>query len=180
LESTVGRGFAACRVAVRSRRPRGGARCILRGMKFRATVELGGKTATGIRVPEAVVASLGAGKRIPVQVTLGKHTYRSTIAPMSGAYMIPLSAENRNLAGVAAGDEVDVTVEVDDAPREVTVPDDLVKALEGEAAARKYFDGLSYSHRRAFVTWIEDAKKPETRQIRLAKTVELLREGKTR
>jgi hypothetical protein len=149
-------------------------------MKFHATIELGGKTATGIRVPDDVVAGLGAGKRVPVQVTLGTHTYRSTIAPMGGAFMIPLSAENRTLAGVAAGDEIEVTIEVDSAPRAVTVPDDLATALTAEAAATTFFDGLSYSHRRAFVMWIEDAKKPETRQQRVEKTVALLRDGKTR
>ena len=68
-------------------------------MRFRTTVVLGGKTATGLRVPEEVVADLGAGKRPPVCVTVGSHTYRSTVAVMSGAFMIPLSAENRQPRG---------------------------------------------------------------------------------
>src|SRR5882757_2745991 len=111
-------------------------------MRFRATVLLGGKTATGIPVPDDVVASLDGGKRAPVSVTIGGHTYRTTVAPMGGQFMIPLSAENRTAAGVAAGDEVDVGIELDTTPREVTVPDDLAAAVAGDAAAQATFDGL--------------------------------------
>jgi hypothetical protein len=91
-------------------------------MRFRTTIELGGKTATGFRVPPEVVASFGPRKRVPVRVTIGGHTYRSTVAPYGEAFMIPLSAENRTSAGVAAGDEVEVDIEPDTEPREVTVP----------------------------------------------------------
>jgi hypothetical protein len=118
-------------------------------MRFQATVELGGKTATGIRVPEEVVTGLGSHRRPPVRVTVGAHTYRTTVAPMGGAYFVPLSAENRNLAGVAAGDQVDVDIELDTAPREVTVPAELAAALEREPGARQAFDALSYSKRSA-------------------------------
>jgi hypothetical protein len=149
-------------------------------MRFRTTIELGGKTATGFRVPPEVVASFGPRKRVPVRVTIGGHTYRSTVAPYGEAFMIPLSAENRTSAGVAAGDEVEVDIEPDTEPREVTVPPDLTGALDGAADARRYFDGLSYSHKRAYVLWIEEAKKAETRQQRIAKAVSMLQEGKTR
>ena len=74
-------------------------------MRFRATIKQSGRTATGIRVPEEVVAALGSGKRPAVRVTIGGHPYRSTVAPMGGAFMIGVSAENRARAGVAAGDE---------------------------------------------------------------------------
>jgi len=147
-------------------------------MRFRATVLLGGKTATGIPVPDDVVASLDGGKRAPVSVTIGGHTYRTTVAPMGGQFMIPLSAENRTAAGVAAGDEVDVGIELDTTPREVTVPDDLAAAVAGDAAARAAFDGLSYTHRKEWVRWVEEAKKAETRTARIAKTVESLHAGK--
>ncbi len=73
-------------------------------MRFRTEVELGGKTATGMEVPEEVVESLGSHKRPAVKVTINGHTYRSTIARMGGRYLLPLSAENREAAGVAAGD----------------------------------------------------------------------------
>lgn len=147
-------------------------------MKFRATIQLNGKTATGIRVPEEVVAGLGSGKRPAVRVTINGYTYRSTVAPMGGVSMLPVSAEVRESAGVAAGDEVEVDVEVDEAPREVSVPPDFAEALDGDAEAKRFFDGLSYSNKRRFVLPIEDAKTPETRQRRIEKAVSTLHEGK--
>jgi hypothetical protein len=147
-------------------------------MKFRATVELGGKTATGIEVPEDVVAALGQGSRLPVTVTVGGHSYRTTVARMGGRFLVPLSAANRTAAGVAAGDEVDVDIEADTAAREVEVPADLTEALARDDAARAAFDGLSYTHRKEWVRWVEEAKKADSRATRLAKTVEALRAGK--
>ena len=146
-------------------------------MKFRATVELAGKTATGIEVPVSVVEKLGSGKKPAVKVTIRKHTYQSTVASMGGRFMLPLSAENRTAAGVAAGDKVEVNVELDTEPRVVKVPPDFAKALKGAAAAKKKFDGLSYSHQRRWVMSIEDAKTPETRQRRIDKAVTELRAG---
>ena len=147
-------------------------------MKFRATVELGGKTATGIEVPEDVVAALGSGSRPAVTVTVGGHSYRTTVARMGGRFLVPLSAENRTAAGVAAGDQVDVDIQPDTAPRQVEVPADLADALAKDDAARATFDGLSFTHRKEWVRWVEEAKKPETRATRLAKTVESLQAGK--
>lgn len=149
-------------------------------MKFRTTILAAGKTATGLPVPDQVVAALGGGKRAAVVVTVGAYTYRSTVAPMGGVYMIPLSGEHRTRAGLAAGQEVDVELTLDTAPRQVVVPDDLAAALRGETQARAFFDGLSVSHRKAYVTWIEEAKKPETRAGRVVKAVEMLRAGTTR
>jgi hypothetical protein len=145
-------------------------------MDFRTTVVLGGKTATGLQVPDDVVEALGAGKRPPVVVTLGGYTYRTTVAPMGGAFWIPLAAEHRELAGVAAGDEVDVRIELDTAPRETPLPDDLDAALDD--AARTHFHSLAASHRKEWVRWVEEAKKPETRAARVTKTAESLRAGK--
>lgn len=145
-------------------------------MEFRTTVTLGGKTATGLQVPDEVVTALGAGKRPPVVVTVGGHTYRSTVAPMGGASWIPLAAEHREAAGLAAGDEVDVVVEHDPAPREVALPEDLAAAFDDDA--RAFFDGLAPSHRKEWVRWVEEAKKPETRAARVEKTVESIRAGK--
>jgi len=147
-------------------------------MRFRTTVELGGKTATGMPVPPEVVEALGAGKKPPVRVTIGGHTYRSSIASRGGVFLIPLSAENRTAAGVAAGDEVDVEVELDDAPREVPVPDDLRTALDGDDAARATFEALPYSHKQRHVLAIEGAKAPETRARRIDKALEMLRSGR--
>jgi hypothetical protein len=148
-------------------------------MKFRATIQLDGKTATGIPVPEEVVTALGPGKRPAVVVTIGDFTYRTTVGSMGGVYKIPVSADNRKQAGIAAGDEVDVDIELDTAPREVEVPDDLAQALNGEADAKRFFEGLTASQKRAYVTWVESAKKAETRERRVTEAVEMLREGRT-
>ncbi len=98
--------------------------------QFSATALLGGKTATVIRVPGQVVDILGAGRRPAVRVTVGGHTYRSNVAVMGGDFMVPLSAENRSRAGVTAGDDVEVRLELDTERRDVTVPADLAAALE--------------------------------------------------
>jgi hypothetical protein len=147
-------------------------------MRFHATLQLAGKTATGFRVPDEVVAELGKTKRPPVRVTINGHTYRSTVAFMGGEYLVGVSAENRQRAGVAAGDEVEIQLELDTAPREVTVPADFVEALAGDAEARRFFEGLSYSQKRWFVLGIEDAKTEETRRRRIGKAIARLREGR--
>ena len=149
-------------------------------MRFHTTILQGGKTATGIRVPDDVVAALGSGKRPAVSVTINGFTYRSTIAVMDGAYMVGVSAENRAGAGVAGGDEVDVDIELDTAPREVTVPEDFASALDAEPAARRTFDGLSYSNKSWHTLQVTGAKTEETRQRRIAKSVDALREGRIR
>jgi hypothetical protein len=136
---------------------------------FQAVVQLHGKTATGIAVPEEVVTALGAGKRPAVRVTLRDHTYRTTVAPMGGEYLVPVSADIRKAAGVAAGDELMVGIEIDDQPREVAVPADVDAALDTSPAARQAFDRLAYSHKLRYVLSVEGAKTPETRNKRIAK-----------
>jgi hypothetical protein len=147
-------------------------------MRFRAVIELKNKTATGIAVPPDVLESLGAGKRPAVRVTLGGYTYRTTVGTVDGQPMLPVSAEVRQSAGVAAGQEVDVEIEHDTAPREVTVPPDFAAALDQDLAARRFFDGLSYSNKRRFVEPIADAKTAGTRERRIAKAISQLREGR--
>jgi hypothetical protein len=149
-------------------------------MKFRTRIELGGKTATGFEVPDAVVTSLGAGKRPPVTVRIGPHTYRSTVAVMDGRFLLPLSAENREAAGVAAGAEVEVEIELDSAPREVDVPEDLSAALDAEPEARRTFERLSNSNKKWHVLQVTGAKADETRRRRIEKSVAALREGRAR
>lgn len=147
-------------------------------MKFRTVIILGGKTATGIQVPDEVVTALGSSKRPPVRVTIQGYTYRTTVASMGGKFMIPVSAEHRSGAGVAAGDKVEVDIELDTEPRELAIPDDLKNALERDADAKQFFEGLSYSNKRRFVIPIEGAKTDETRQRRIEKTVSMLRESR--
>ena len=147
-------------------------------MKFSATIDRNGKTACGIRVPNEVVAGLGSSRRPAVRVTLAGHTYRSTIAARGGKFLLPVSADNREAAGVDAGDQVEVRLALDSEPREVTVPADFDAALDREPEAKRFFTGLSYSQQRWFVMGIEEAKKPETRERRIAKAVERLRSGR--
>jgi Bacteriocin-protection, YdeI or OmpD-Associated/Domain of unknown function (DUF1905) len=149
-------------------------------VRFHTTIIQTGKTAAGIRVPDEVVAALGAGKRPPVRVTIRGYTYRTTIAVMGGEFWFGVNAEHRSGAGVAGGDEVDVEIEVDRAPREVAVPADLAAALDAEPAARRTFDALSYSNKSWHVLQVEGAKTPETRQRRIAKSVEILAAGRPR
>ena len=146
--------------------------------KFRTVLRLEGKTATGIQVPEEVVKALGKTKKPPVRVTIGGHTYRSTVAAYGDVYMIPVAAEHREAAGVKAGEEVEVILELDTEPREVTVPHDFAQALDQDVEAKRFFESLSYSNKRRFVLSIEDARTPETRLRRIEKAVASLREGK--
>ena len=146
-------------------------------MRFRTTVLQAGKTATGLQVPDELVAALGSGKRPKVLVTVAGYRYRTTVAPMGGRYLVPLSAEHRTAAGVAAGEAVEVDIELDEAPRVVEVPDDLAAELSRDEWARAYFEGLAYSHRKEWVRWIGEAKKPETRSSRLSRTMAALRAG---
>ena len=147
-------------------------------MRFRASIELAGKTATGIEVPAAVVAKLGSSKKPAVSVTIKGYTYRSTVASMGGRFMLPVSAEVREAARVAANDKVDVDVELDTAPREITVPADFSRALTREPAARRFFERVSFSNKQRIVIAIESAKTTETRERRIAKAVSSLREGR--
>ena len=147
-------------------------------MRFRARIELHGKAATGIRVPPELVEQLKSGKRPPVRVTINGHSYRSTVAPMGVEFLLPISAENRVSAGVKAGDEVEVDIELDSEPREVTVPLDFKDALDRDAAASGFFDGLSRSSKQRVVLSIEGAKTAETRLRRITKAISELREGR--
>ncbi|MEZ0241208.1 MAG: YdeI/OmpD-associated family protein [Chloroflexota bacterium] len=149
-------------------------------MRFRTTILTTGKTAAGIRVPDDVLAALGTSRKPAVRVTINGFTYRSTVATVNGAPMVGVSAENRAAAGVAGGEAVDVDIELDTEPREVTIPSDFDAALDRDPAARRFFEGLSYSDKRFHTLQIEGAKTDETRQRRIEKSVGLLRAGRKR
>ena len=147
--------------------------------RFDTTLQVEGRTATFFEVPLDVPAIFGRA-RPPVRVTIGDHTYRSTIAVYGGRYFLPLNRQNREAAGVAAGERVTVELEADLEERTVEVPDDLRAALDGDDEARSAFESLSYSHRKEYADWIVEAKRDETRLRRIAKTLERLRAGDTR
>lgn len=133
--------------------------------------------ATGLPVPGEAVAAMGSGKKPKVKVTLNGYTYRSTVAAYGEVFMLPLSAEHRQAAGVQAGDTVEVTIELDTEPRTVEVPDDLGEALAESPGARAAFDASSYTTRKEFVRQVESAKAQETRLRRIAAVVAKLSRG---
>ena len=149
-------------------------------MRFHTTILQGGKTAAGIEIPAEVVESLGAGKRPPVTVTINGYSYRSTVAVMGGAYMVGVSNEHRAASGLAAGDEVDVDIELDTAPREVSLPADFAAALAAEPAAAATFEKLSNSNKGWHTYQLDHAKTDETRQRRIEKSIAALKEGRIR
>lgn len=133
--------------------------------------------ATGINVPDEVVEKMGAGKKPKVTVTLKGYTYRSTVFFMGGKFMLPLAQEHRSAAGVKGGDKVEVSLELDTAPREVAVPKDLAAALK-KAGLTKDFAALAFTHRKEHVRSIEEAKAPETRLRRIEKAVAMVESKK--
>ncbi|MBD8059274.1 DUF1905 domain-containing protein [Cellulomonas sp. JH27-2] len=124
----------------------------------------------GIEVPDDVIAELGAGKRPPVVVTLNGFTYRSTVGVMGGRSLIPVAAAIRASAGVAGGEEHEITLTLDDQPRTVEVPDELARALDA-AGVREAFDKLAPSRRKEAVRSVVDAKAEATRDRRIAAVV---------
>ncbi|HVY90691.1 MAG TPA: YdeI/OmpD-associated family protein [Hyphomonadaceae bacterium] len=146
--------------------------------KFKTTLmQAEGMNATGIEVPAKIVEGFGQGKRPKVVLTVKGHTYRSTIAVMGGKYMIGVPKEHREAASVKGGDKIEVTLELDTAPREVDVPKDLAAALK-KAKMTEAFDKLSFTHRKEHVRAINEAKAAETRARRIDKCVEMLKAGK--
>ncbi|HWD37595.1 MAG TPA: YdeI/OmpD-associated family protein [Fimbriimonas sp.] len=125
-----------------------------------------------------MLEKLGAGKKPAVEVSLNGLTYRSTVGSPGGDYLISVSSDVRKSAGIEAGDTVEVWLELDTAPRQVEVPEDLAAALAGLPEAQKLFEGLSCSNKMRHVLSVEDAKTPETRQRRIEKAVAALAEGK--
>ncbi len=130
------------------------------------------KNATGISVPPEAVAALGTQKRPKVKVTIAGYSYRSTIAPFGDVFMLPLSQERREEAGLKPGDQVEVTLELDLESRTVTLPKDLAAALAEKPGAQEAFDAVSDSRRKEFVRQVEEAKTNETRDRRIAGIVE--------
>jgi hypothetical protein len=127
------------------------------------------------------VAVVGEGaKRFPARTTINGATLRTTVTKMRGEYLFGLSRAAREQAGLTPGDTVTFTLELDTEPRVVDVPDALTNALERDAQAKARFDALSYSHRKEFASWVAEAKREQTRDRRVAQTLELLRAGRTR
>ena len=140
-----------------------------RSARFTATLMQNGNN-VGIEVPEEVVLGFGAGKRVPVTVTLNGYSYDSTTAVMGGRYLLSVSKAHREAAGVAGGEQHDVTLEHDTGERTVEVPADLADAL-AEGDVRERFDALALSYRKEHVRAVTGAKAAATRERRIAKIV---------
>ncbi|MFI6865692.1 YdeI/OmpD-associated family protein [Nocardia sp. NPDC050406] len=145
-------------------------------MKFRTFVEPP-EPMRGLEVPEEVVDALGAGKRPRVTITINGHSWQSRVAIMRGRYLLGLSKANREAAGVATGDEVEVDLEFDADPPALVEPPELTRALDADPTARAAYDKLSHSRKRVHVLNIEKAKKPETRTRRVENVIAELHGG---
>jgi len=150
-------------------------------MKFKTTLKQAeGSTATGIVIPDDVLARLGAGKKPPVKMTVNGYSYRSTVATVNGDYMVGFSAEHRAASGIKGGDPIEVEIELDTEPRTVELPADFAAALKADPQARATFDKLSNSLKGYHVAQVTGTKNPETRQRRIEKSIATLHAGKPR
>lgn len=149
-------------------------------LRFRAQLQPRGPAAA-IVLDDAQVAALGEGaKRFPVVATVNGYTWRTSVARMRGEFLLGLSREVREGAGVQAGDEVEVTVGLHAAPREVEIPDALAAALAADPQAGASFERMAFTHRKEYARWVAEAKREETRQRRVEQALEMIRAGQTR
>lgn len=137
--------------------------------------------AAAIVLDEEQVAAVGEGaKRFPVSATVNGYTWRGSVTRMGGEFLLGFSRAVRDAAGVAAGDTITVELALDDAPRELELPPALAGALDADPQVRARFDGLAFTHRKEYARWIEEAKREETRDRRVAQALEMIRDGRTR
>jgi len=149
-------------------------------IRFRAQLQPRGPAAA-IVLDDAQVATVGEGaKRFPVKATVNGYTWRTSVARMGGEFLLGLNREVREGAGVQASDEVEVTIELDAAPRDVEVPEALAAALATDPHARAAFERMAFTHRKEYARWIAEAKREETRQRRVHQALEMIRAGKAR
>ena len=147
---------------------------------FTATIKNAGGGGAFVEVPFDVEAAFGS-KRPKVKAMFEGVPYRGILTRMgTERHLLIILKEIREQIGKTFGDEVTITVEPDNSPRVIEVPAELEKSFKGEKEAKAFFDKLSYTHRREYVTWINEAKREETRQNRIVKTIEMLKEGKKR
>ena len=145
---------------------------------FTATIQNAGGGGAFVEVPFDVEAAFGS-KRPKVKAMIEGVPYRGILTRMgTECHLLVILKEIREQIGKTFGDEVAITVDADTEPRVIESPAELKKAFKTEKEAKAFFDKLSYTHQKEYVTWIDEAKREETRQNRIAKTVEMLKEGK--
>jgi hypothetical protein len=145
---------------------------------FTATIQNAGGGGAFVEVPFDVEAAFGS-KKPKVKAMIEGVPYRGLLVRMGGPnHMLIILKGIREQIGKTFGDEVTVSVEPDVEPRVIEIPKDLLKELKKDKEARTFFDKLSYTHRKEYVRWVEEAKREETRQNRIVKTIEMLKKGK--
>ena len=149
-------------------------------LRVTATLEPRGPAGAFVLTDEQVAALGGGTKAFPVRVTVNGVTLALRLARMGGESLIGLAKAARAQAGVEIGVRYDVEIAPDVDERTVEVPDDLAAALAADPAVQAAFTALAYSHRKEYVRWITEAKRTTTRADRIAKTVEMIRENRTR
>ena len=147
-------------------------------LKFSTVLLTAGKTATGIKIPDEIIEKLGSGKKPLVKISINNFTYRSAVAVMGGTYMVGVNAENREGAKIKGGDKIDVTIELDTEVRIVEVPNEFQKMLNKNAAAKKIFETLSNSRKKALIIPIANAKTDETKNRNIEKAMKNLTSSK--
>jgi Bacteriocin-protection, YdeI or OmpD-Associated/Domain of unknown function (DUF1905) len=149
-------------------------------IRFTAQLQSRGPAAAVV-LDDAQVAAVGEGaRRFPVVATVNGYTWRTSVARMGGEFLLGLNQEVRQGAGVQAGDKVEVTVELDAAPREVEVPEALAAVLAADPQAKAAFDRMAFTHRKEYARWVAEAKQEQTRQRRVQQALEMIRARKTR
>ncbi len=143
--------------------------------KFKAVIENAGNGGAYVKIPFDVEQVFGK-KRVQVNATFDGEPYRGLLVRMGEpSHILIILKGIREKIGKSFGDEVEVTVTVDDQPRVLEIPPDLAAAFEQNPEALALFDGLAYTHRREYVNWINEAKQDSTRQKRVTKTIEMLK-----
>jgi len=149
-------------------------------LSFSATLAARGPAAAVVLDDAQVEAVVEGAKRFPVVATVNGYTWRTSVTRMRGEFLLGLGREVREAAAAEAGDVVEVTLVLDDAPREVDVPAALAAALDRDPEARRAFDGLAFTHRKEYARWIAEAKRDETRERRVDQALAMIRAGRTR
>ena len=145
---------------------------------FTATIQNAGGGGAFVNVPFDVEAAFGA-KKPKVKAMIEGILYRGILTRMGGEHHILIILKNiREQVGKTFGDEIKIIVEEDTEPRVLEIPKDLLKELKKDKDAKAFFDKLAYTHQKEYVTWINEAKRDETRQARVAKTIGMLKKGK--
>ena len=131
-----------------------------------------GRGGTLVPVPRNVAERLGLRGMPKIQAVIAGHPYRGSLMPMGdGTYCLGVLKSIQEAAGVGQGDTITVELSLDTTPRTVEVPTDLAGVLDGDRKAAARWEALSYTTQKELARALEDARKPETRERRLAQTV---------